>query len=121
MKYMLLIYQDEQAWEGFTEPERQDIYREYRELVQDLQSRGQFLAGDELQPASTARNVRVREGKAMVTDGPFAETREQIGGFFLVEVDNLEQATSIAGRIPSARMGAIEVRPVAQTEAAAAV
>ena len=121
MKYMLLIYQDEQAWEEFTEAERQNVYREYRELIQDLQSRGQFLAGDELQPATTASNVRVRDGKAMVTDGPFAETREQIGGFFMVEVDNLDQATSIAGRIPSARMGAVEVRPVAETEAAATV
>ena len=118
MKYMLLIYQDEQAWDGFTEAERQDIYREYRELIQDLQSRGQYLAGDELQLASTASSVRVRDGKPMVTDGPFAETREQIGGFFMIEVDSREQANSIAGRIPSARMGAVEVRPVAESQAA---
>jgi len=115
---MLLIYQDEQAWEGFTEAERQNVYREYRELIQDLQSRGQYLAGDELQPASTARSVRVRDGKPMVTDGPFAETREQVGGFFMIEVDSLDQATSIAGRIPSARMGAVEVRPVVESAAA---
>ncbi|MEO8436545.1 MAG: YciI family protein [Pyrinomonadaceae bacterium] len=118
MKYMLLIYQDEHAWNGFTEAERQNIYREYRELIQDLQSRGQYLAGDELQVAKTANSVRVREGKPMVTDGPFAETREQIGGFFMIEVDSLDQATSIAGRIPSARMGAVEVRPVVESAAA---
>ena len=118
MKYMLLIYQDEQKWKEHSEAERQEIYREYRELIQELQSRGQYLAGDQLQPATTASGVRVRDGKPLVTDGPFAETREQIGGFFIIEVDSREQANSIAARIPSARMGAVEVRPVVESAAA---
>lgn len=119
MKYMLLIYHDEQSWNSYTEAERQEIYREYRELIQELESTGQYLAGDELQPTTTASSVRVRDGKPMVTDGPFAETREQIGGFFLIEANSLDEATSIAGRIPSARSGAIEVRPVVVETAAA--
>lgn len=119
MKYMLLIYHDEQSWNSYTEAERQEIYREYRELIQELESTGQYLAGDELQPTTTASSVRVRDGKQMVTDGPFAETREQIGGFFLIEANSLDEATSIAGRIPSARSGAIEVRPVVVETAAA--
>jgi hypothetical protein len=119
MKYMLLIYHEEQAWNSYTDDERQQIYREYRELIQELQSKGQYLAGEKLQPATTASSVRVRNGKPMVTDGPFAETREQLGGFFLIEAKDLDEANSIAGRIPSARTGAIEVRPVAEMAAAA--
>jgi hypothetical protein len=121
MKYMLSIYHDEQAWDRYTEDERQQIYREYRELIQDLESKGQYLAGDELQPATTATTVRVRDGKPLVTDGPFAETREQLGGFFLIEANDLAEANRIAGRIPSARTGAVEVRPVAEIAAPAAV
>jgi hypothetical protein len=119
MKYMLLIYHDEQSWNRYTVAERQEIYREYRDLIQELESNGKYLAGDELQPTTTASSVRVRDGKQMVTDGPFAETREQIGGFFLIEANNLDEATSIAARIPSARMGAVEVRPVMVETAAA--
>jgi hypothetical protein len=78
MKYMLLIYHEEQSWNSQTETERQDIYREYRELIQSLQSDGKYQVGDQLQPTSTARTVRVRDGKHLVTDGPFAETREQL-------------------------------------------
>jgi hypothetical protein len=115
MKFMLLIYHDEQAWNGHTEAERQEIYSEYRQLIQELQSSGQYLVGDQLQSATTASNVRVRNGKQVVTDGPFAETREQIGGFFLIDANNVDEAISIAGRIPSARMGAIEVRPVVES------
>ena len=115
MKYMLLIYHDEQVWNRHTEAERQQIYREYRQLIQKLQSSGQYLAGDQLQPTTTASTVRVREGKQMVTDGPFAETREQIGGFFMIEAKDLAEATSIAGQIPSARQGSIEIRPVVKT------
>ena len=115
MKYMLLIYHDEQAWNGRTEPERQQIYTEYRQLIEELKSRGKYLAGDQLQPAITANTVRVRDGKQLVTDGPFAETREQIGGFFMIEANDLAEATSIAGRIPSVRKGTIEIRPVVQT------
>ncbi len=117
MKYMLLIYHDETGWAGKSEGERQEIYAEYRQLIGELSSRGQYVAGDQLQPAASATSVRVREGKQMVTDGPFAETREQVGGFFMIEANNQQEATSIAARIPSARMGVIEVRPVVEPSA----
>ena len=117
MKYMLLIYHDEQAWHGQTETERQQIYLEYRQLIQELQSHGKYLVGDQLQATATAGTVRVREGKQLVTDGPFAETREQLGGFFLIDANDLGDATSIAGRIPSARTGSIEIRPVVEPAA----
>lgn len=119
MKFMLLIYQDESSWLGLTETERQEVYREYRELIDELQPKGTYLVGDELQPTTVAQTVRVREGKALVTDGPFAETREQLAGFFLVEAADFTEAQAIAARIPSARTGSIEVRPVAVTAAAA--
>jgi hypothetical protein len=115
MKYMLLIYHDERVWDRHTEAEHEQIYGEYRQLIQKLQSSGQYLMGDQLQPTATASTVRVREGKQMVTDGPFAETREQIGGFFMIEVNDLDEATSVAGQIPSARMGSVEIRPVVET------
>ena len=118
MKYMLLIYHNEQAWSVHTEAERQQIYVEYRQLIQELQSSAKYLAGNQLQPATTASTVKVRDGGQIVTDGPFAETREQIGGFFLIDAKDLAEATAIAGRIPSARTGAIEVRPVAESAAA---
>ena len=114
MKYMMLIYHDESGWAGSTETERQQIYSEYRQLIEELRSKGQYVAGDQLQPAATSNCVRVRDGKPLVTDGPFAETREQVGGFFMVEADNQDEATKIAARIPSARMGVIEVRPVVE-------
>ena len=117
MKYMLLIYHDEQTWDQRTEAERQQTYGEYRQLFQELKSSGQYLAGDQLQPSTTATGVRERDGKQIVTDGPFAETREQLGGYFLIEAKDLDEAISIAGRIPSARTGTIEVRPVIETTA----
>ena len=113
MKYMLLIYHDENGWNGYNEDERQQIYGEYRDLIQELAAEGKYVVGDELQPITTASSVKVRDGKPMVTDGPFAETREQLGGFFLVEVKDQDEAMKIAARIPSARTGTIEVRPVA--------
>ena len=119
MKYMLLIYHDEQGWEGITEAERQQIYSEYRNLRGDLESRGQFLSGSELQPVSTATTLRVRDGKELITDGPFAETHEQLGGYFLIEAENLDQATSIAARIPSAKTGTVEIRPLVESAAEA--
>ena len=115
MKYMLLIYHDEKAWASHTETQRQQIYGEYRQLIEELESKGKYLAGDQLQATTMASTVRVRDGKQMVTDGPFAETREQIGGFFMIEADDLAEATVIASRIPSVRSGAIEIRPVVQT------
>jgi hypothetical protein len=119
MKYMLLIYQDEPSWNALSEAERQQIYLDYRKLRDELQSTGQFVTGSQLQPIATATTVRVREGKELVTDGPFAETHEQLGGYFLIEAKNLDEATSIAARIPSARAGSVEVRPLVETAEAA--
>lgn len=109
MKYMLLIYSEEGVW---TEPEREKCYAESTALCHDLQKAGSYLAAAPLLPVSTATSVRVREGKRLVTDGPFAETREQLGGYFLIEAENLDAAIAIAGRIPGARKGTVEVRPV---------
>ena len=114
MKYLLLIYLNEQTWAQQTEAERQEIYREYRELIQELTAAGKYLSGSQLQPTTTATTVQVRNGKQLVTDGPFAETREQLGGYFIVESIDLEEAIRIAGRIPSARVGSIEVRPLSE-------
>jgi hypothetical protein len=111
MKYMLLIYADEQAW---TEPEREQCYGESTQLAHSLQSSGNYLAASPLQPVSTATSVRVRSGKRLVTDGPFAETREQLGGYFMVEASNLDEAIAIAGRIPAARKGTVEIRPIVE-------
>ena len=109
MKYLLLIYADENAW---TDEERQHCYAESTELTHDLNARGQYVSANPLQPVATATSVRVRNGERMVTDGPFAETREQLGGYFLVEAKDLNEAIAIAGRIPGARKGTVEVRPV---------
>src|SRR6201984_786995 len=109
MKYMLLVYLDEQA---LTEAEREHCYVESAQLARDLHSRGSYPSAGPLHPVATATSVRVREGKRLVTDGPFAETREQLGGYFLIEAKNLDEAIAIAGRIPLARTGTVEVRPV---------
>lgn len=109
MKYMLLIYSDEKCW---GDGEREACFKESTELTHRLHASGQFLAASPLQPVALATSVRVRDGKRLVTDGPFAETREQLGGYFLVEAENLDQAIDIAGRIPGARKGTVEVRPV---------
>jgi hypothetical protein len=113
MKYMLLIYHDEQQFMGLTEDERQDIYGEYRALRDELTNSGTFITGSQLQPTSSARSVTLRNGKQMATDGPFAETKEQLGGYFLIEAETIAEAELIAGRIPSARTGTVEVRPLA--------
>jgi hypothetical protein len=109
MRYMLLIYLDEQA---LSEAERQECYEESMQLAHELEASGQYLAAAPLHPTPTATSVRVREGKRLVTDGPFAETREQLGGYFLVDAKDLDEALSIAARIPGARAGTVEVRPV---------
>jgi hypothetical protein len=111
MKYMLLIYADEQAW---TEAEREQCYGESTQLAHQLKSKGQYLAASPLQPVSTATSVQVRDGKRLVTDGPFAETREQLGGYFLVDAKDLDEAIDIAGGIPGARKGTVEIRPVVE-------
>src|SRR6478736_9859155 len=109
MKYMLLIYGDEQA---LSETERQECYVESTQLAHDLHSTGQYVAANPLHPTAMATSVQVRNGKRLVTDGPFAETREQLGGYFLIEATDLNEAISIAARIPGARKGTVEVRPV---------
>ena len=109
MKYMLLIYLAEDV---MTEEERQDCYRESTALAHDLNAKGQFLATAPLQPVATATSVRVRDGRRLVTDGPYAETREYLGGYYLVNAQNLDEAIDIAGRIPGARKGTVEIRPV---------
>jgi hypothetical protein len=106
---MLLIYIDEQT---LTDTEREHCYEESTRLSQELNARGQYLAANPLHPTATATTVRVRDGKSLITDGPFAETREQLGGYFLINAKDLDEAISIAGRIPSARFGTVEVRPV---------
>jgi len=111
MKYMLLIYAGETA---ISESERQHCYGESAQLAQDLAAKGQFVSANPLQAVSTATTVRVREGKRHVTDGPFAETREQLGGYFLVDAKNLDEAIAIAGRIPAARWGTVEIRPIVE-------
>ena len=113
MKYMLLIYHDEQQFIGLTEDERQEIYKEYRALREELTNNGKFVTGSQLQAVSSARTITVRNGKQMATDGPFAETKEQLGGYFLVETETIDEAEKIAARIPSARMGSVEVRALA--------
>lgn len=109
MKYLLLIYSDENAW---TEGEREHCYADSIALTHELHAKGQYLGASPLQPVATATTVRVRDGKRTVTDGPFAETREQLGGYFLIEANNLDEAIAVAGRIPGARKGSVEVRPV---------
>ena len=109
MKYLLLIYMAEDAMTG---PEREQCYKDSTQLTHDLHAHGQFLGANPLQPVATATSVRVREGKRLVTDGPFAETREQLGGYFLIDAKDLDAAISIAGKIPGARKGTVEIRPV---------
>jgi hypothetical protein len=109
MKYMLSIYIDEQA---LTDTVREHCYVESAQLAQELQASGHYLGANPLHPVSTATSVRVRDGRPLVTDGPFAETREQFGGYFLINANDLDEALSIAARIPGARMGTVEVRPV---------
>lgn len=109
MKYMLLIYTAENIW---TEGEREKCFVESTQLTHELHAKGHFLGASPLHPVATATSVRVREGKRLVTDGPFAETHEQLGGFFLVEARDLDEAIAIAARIPGARKGTVEVRPV---------
>jgi len=109
MKYMLLVYLDEQA---LTDEEREHCYVESAQLAQDLNTSGQYLDASPLHPVSTATSVRVREGRKVVTDGPFAETREQLGGYYVIEARDLDEAIGIAERIPPARFGTVEIRPV---------
>lgn len=115
MQFLLLIYHSEAEWTRRSMAEQEAIYLEYRELIQELRKSGQLIRGDQLKSAANSVTVRVRNGDSGTTDGPFAETKEQLGGYFLVEVNTREEAVDIAKRIPSARTGAIEVREVIPT------
>ena len=119
MKYMLLIYDNEQAWAKLKEPEQRQVYGDYMQFTEDIKVSRNYLAGAQLHPIATASSVRVRDGKELVTDGPFAETHEQLGGYYLIEAKDLDEATKIAARIPSARYGTVEVRPVVERSAEA--
>ncbi len=109
MKYMLLVYLDEQA---LNEIEREHCYVESAQLARDLSASGKYISAGPLHPVATATSVRVRNGKRLVTDGPFAETREQLGGYYLIEAKDLDEAMNIAARIPVSKVGTIEIRPV---------
>jgi hypothetical protein len=120
MKYILLIHHDEKAWEQKSDTEREPLLAEFRQLRQQLLSSGQFVDGAPLHATSSATSVRVRDGKRLLTDGPFAETREQLGGYFLVDVKDRNEALEIAARIPAARWGTIEVRQLVEVPVSAA-
>ena len=109
MRYMMLVYLDEQA---LSEPQREQCYVDSTQLTHELAAKGQFVSAAPLYPVATATSVRVRDQRRLVTDGPFAETREQLGGFFMVEAKDLDEAIAIAERIPGAKVGTIEIRPV---------
>ena len=119
MQYMLLIYDEEQVWASMSEEERNRLYGEYFAFTNELREKGAYVAGDQLQPTSTATTVRVRDDEQVVTDGPFAETKEQLGGYYLIEADSVDEALEWAAKIPSARLGSIEVRPVVPVPAEA--
>jgi hypothetical protein len=113
MRYLCLIYTEERAWETMSEAEGQQILGEYLAFLDQIEKNGQYLGSNRLQPTSTATTVRVRRGKLSTTDGPFAETKEQLGGYFLIEAANLDEAIEVAAQIPGARFGSVEIRPVA--------
>jgi len=113
MKYLLLVYSAEEAW---TQDEREQCMAESTQLCHELQAKGEYLAASPLQSVAMATSVRVRGDQRLVTDGPFAETTEQLGGYFLVDVENLDEAIAVAGRIPAASKGTVEIRPVVELE-----
>ncbi len=114
MQYLLLIYSNENTEADMSPEQKGAFFGEYMEYTRSIQASGNFKAGDALQPVAKATTVRVRDGKSLTTDGPFAETREQLGGYYLVEAADLDEAIKLAARIPSARHGSIEIRPIAQ-------
>jgi hypothetical protein len=116
MKYMLLVHHDEDSFRKRSESERKQLLQESVQLANQLHASGKYLSAAPLHPTSETSCVRVRNGKRLVTDGPFAETREQVGGYFLIDAKNLEEAIDIAARIPGARIGTVEVRPLTEVE-----
>jgi hypothetical protein len=120
MQYLLLIYARESEFAAMPDDEKGALYKEYFSFTDSIRNGGQYLGGNPLQPVATATTVQVRDGKTLTTDGPFAETREQLGGYYLIEAKDLEEAIGIAARIPGARRGSIEVRPIQSTSRPAA-
>jgi len=116
MRYALLIYASEQDWAGQTEDESQAVNQEYMAFTKDIIDRGLMKGGEALKPTSTATSVRVRNGDTLTTDGPFAETKDQLGGFYLVDCKDLDEAVEVAAGIPDARRGTIEVRPIMEVD-----
>jgi hypothetical protein len=119
MKYLCLIYENEKNWETMPPADSETIMNEYFAFTEDIRKNGKYVAGEALQPTPTATTVRVRNGKISTTDGPFMETKEQLGGFYLIEAKDLNDAIQVAAKIPSARLGSIEVRPVVDFSAEA--
>lgn len=117
MQYLLMIYEDEANWTKLSEAEAGKLFGEYMQFTIDIQKSGHYINGNPLQGVQTATTVRSREGKVARTDGPFAETREQLGGYYLIEAKDLDEACAIGARIPAARTGSIEVRPIQPTGA----
>ena len=115
MKYLCLIYENEKLWETMPKDEAGAIFGEYGTFTEDIQKSGHLLGGEALQPTQTATTVRVRNGKVSTTDGPFAETKEQLGGYYLIEAKDLNDAIKVAARIPGARTGSVEIRPIMDT------
>jgi hypothetical protein len=116
MQYLLLIYANEQTWADMPPEQSQAMYGEYYAFTNSVKESGHYRSGEALTPTNTATTVRVREGKTLTTDGPFAETREQLGGFYLIEAADLDDAIKIAARIPDARIGCVEIRPIMKFE-----
>jgi len=113
MKYLCLIYSDESQWPKMPKAESDQMMAEYMAFGQSIQKSGHYVGGNRLQPTSTASTVRIRNGKLSTTDGPFAETKEQLGGYYLIEAKDLNEAIQVGAKIPGARVGSIEVRPIA--------
>jgi hypothetical protein len=116
MQYMLLIHFEEPIWDEFSDAEHKQVLGEYMAVIDDLRCKGQFMSASPLHPTSAATSVKVRDGRPIVTDGPFAETREQLGGYFLIDVHDLDEALAVAKRLPGARYGTVEVRPLMTIE-----
>ncbi|MGE5813814.1 MAG: YciI family protein [Acidobacteriota bacterium] len=115
MKYMLLIQDSEREWAALGEAEVRQVMAEYRQFTEQIKTTGHFVGGAQLEPTTSATSVRVRNGKQLVTDGPYAETHEQLGGYYVIEARDLDEAIGIAARVPSARFGTIEIRPVVES------
>ena len=112
MQYLLLIHADERVWPAMSDDEHRTIVEEYAAVTDEMHERGAYVGSNRLAPTSTASTVRVRDGEDVVTDGPFAETKEQLGGYFLIDVESLDEALEWAARLPTARRGSVEVRPI---------